>query len=596
MNRFLLIFLKRYDPENKELFLKAKFVLITTLTVILTLSSILLYTSWLVGMDNIVVAAELTAFAIMLCALVMLIRGRYGMAIHTILITGFTTVWAILFMTPNISMLTNVDTIVFIIGLMAAMPLMFFKSRTPMVVYFGVNFLLFIGFNLYLKQVGNLSVKEHLDYFFDNATVMIFVFFISFTLFSIYQEALNRLKNELLEKKHTERALKESENRLWLHLQNTPIGAVSMDLNYVINGWNPAAEKIFGYTESQAVGSHITDLIIPEQSRHEVISVFEQLLSGSGGKRNINNNMTQSGQTIICDWYNTLIDNNDGEQIGIASLVNDITEQKKTEEMMIQTEKMMSVGGLAAGMAHEINNPLAGMMQSAQVIHQRLCKPLPSNMEAADKLGIQLSALRQYMEDRDILNHLDNIHQSGSHASKIIRNMLSFSQKGPTQKSLHHLEDLIDSTLELALNDYDLKTEYDFKKIRIVREVEPGLPAIACEKTKIQQVLFNIIKNASQAINQEMPDHPSPTITIRLRNRPGCIHIEIQDNGPGMDPDVRKRIFEPFFTTKDVDKGTGLGLSVSYFIIVDDHGGEMEVDSAPGKGTTFTLMLPLHPS
>jgi len=153
---------------------------------------------------------------------------------------------------------------------------------------------------------------------------------------------------------------------------------------------------------------------------------------------------------------------------------------------------------------------------------------------------------------------------------------------------------LIDTTLDLVKNDACFKRKEGFQPIEIIREYHPDLPGIFGEKTKIQQVLFNLFKNASQSMNSKTYTDDTPKLTIRLKKGPAQVHIEVDDNGTGMDPETCKRVFEPFFTTKGPEKGTGLGLSISYFIIADHHGGQMEVDSTPGKGTLFTVKLPFR--
>ncbi|MCG8616184.1 MAG: GAF domain-containing protein, partial [Desulfobacterales bacterium] len=279
--------------------------------------------------------------------------------------------------------------------------------------------------------------------------------------------------------------------------------------------------------------------------------------------------------------------------VGFRGVMLDLTERKKTEELMIQTEKMMSIGGLAAGMAHEINNPLAGMIQSGQVIRNRLTQPMPASETVLTELGISMEVIAAFVEKRGLLSHLDNISQAGSRAAKIIENMLGFARKTDFAKQNYPMDEILETSLELALNDYDLKKKYDFKHIEITRKYTPDLPPVYCERSKIQQVIFNILKNASQAMSRmdNMPDQFKLFMGLSRDN--GMLKIEIQDNGPGMDPETRKKVFEPFFTTKDQGEGTGLGLSVSYFIIVDDHNGEMEVISHPGKGTAFIIRLPL---
>nr|WP_320194326.1 histidine kinase dimerization/phospho-acceptor domain-containing protein [uncultured Desulfobacter sp.] len=163
---------------------------------------------------------------------------------------------------------------------------------------------------------------------------------------------------------------------------------------------------------------------------------------------------------------------------------------------MIQSEKILSVGGLAAGMAHEINNPLAGMMQSANVVKNRLEDiAMPANLRVAKKLGISMEDIRAFMEKREIFRMLDAIHESGSRAAEIVSNMLSFARKSDASISSHYPDQLMDESLELAATDYDLKKQYDFKSIEIIKAYVENLPMLLCEGAKIQQVLLNILRN-----------------------------------------------------------------------------------------------------
>ncbi|MBU3983226.1 MAG: PAS domain-containing sensor histidine kinase, partial [Proteobacteria bacterium] len=152
---------------------------------------------------------------------------------------------------------------------------------------------------------------------------------------------------------------------------------------------------------------------------------------------------------------------------------------------------------------------------------------------------------------------------------------------------------LLDKSVELAKNDYNLRKQYDILDVEIIREYTPNLPQISCVANEIEQVFINLLKNAVQAMgDQPEPRHKGQLILRALRHVE-MIRIEIADNGPGMNEETRLHIFDPFFTTKDIGVGTGLGLSVSYTIIVTKHGGQLTVQSTPGQGTTFTIDLPL---
>ena len=267
-------------------------------------------------------------------------------------------------------------------------------------------------------------------------------------------------------------------------------------------------------------------------------------------------------------------------------------EKKKLEEMMVQSEKMVSIGGLAAGMAHEINNPLAGILQNTQVIQNRLKEKLPANVTVAKELGLELDTVKEYMEKRDIFKMIDSVLDAGKRAAAIVSNMLSFSRKSSSSFMPEDIGELLDKTLELAESDYNLKKKFDFKRIKVVKDYGVEIPRIHCKASEIQQVFFNILSNGAQAM-MSWKQILDPCFILKIQKHENDVVIEISDNGPGMKEEIRKRIFEPFFTTKVVGEGTGLGLAVSYFIIAENHKGRIDVSSRPLKGTKFTIRLPL---
>ena len=278
---------------------------------------------------------------------------------------------------------------------------------------------------------------------------------------------------------------------------------------------------------------------------------------------------------------------------GVVIRIDDITQRLSLEEMMVQSEKMLSVGGLAAGMAHEINNPLGAILHNVQNIRRRLSPELPKNLEQAEHIGIELETVNQYLVAREVPQLLDGIQQAGARAAKIVTHMLSFSRRSTRQMAPCDLPALIDQAVEIAGNDFDLAIGFDFKGQAIIRQFDPQLGPVPGTANELEQVLLNLLKNAAQAIHQREYDREPGRIILRTRLNPPWAEIQVEDNGIGMSESVRKRTFEPFFTTKEIGQGTGLGLSVSYFIITNNHKGQMEVQSTLGQGTCFTLRLPL---
>jgi PAS domain S-box-containing protein len=366
-----------------------------------------------------------------------------------------------------------------------------------------------------------------------------------------------------------------------------PSVLVGVDSEGLVTQWNKHAEKVTGLGVEKALSRPLADVfprLLGEMDRIQAAIEDRRVL------KNLKVPHDEEGEQRFEDVTIFPLVANGVE--GAVIRVDDVTERVRLEEMMVQSEKMLSVGGLAAGMAHEINNPLAGILQNAAVLENRLFGNFSANIDAATSAGIPMDAIRQYMERRDLKKMLENIADSGKRAALIVRNMLSFARKSDQIVSSHDLRKLMDETIVLAQTDYDMKKQYDFKQIRIIREYDDTLAAIPCEKSKIQQVFLNVLKNGAEAMSEGTTARRKPTFTIAIKGVGSWATVEIVDNGPGMNEKVRRRIFEPFFTTKPEGNGTGLGLSVSYFIITENHSGEMDVFSKKGKGTRFVIRLP----
>ena len=366
---------------------------------------------------------------------------------------------------------------------------------------------------------------------------------------------------------------------------------IGVDIDGKVILWNKTAEQNTGITAGAAQGKTLPD-VFPEMAS-EMKRIIKSIRT-----RQIERDIKKVRQTENGILYEDIIiyplTINDIE--GTVIRIDNVTDKIRMEEMMIQSEKMLSVGRLAAGMAHEINNPLAGMIQTARVMTRRLSQKndIPANLKAAGEAGTTMKAIIKFMEIREIPRMLSAINESGRKVAATIDRMFSFARKSEGRVTSHSFEDLLDKTLILASTDYDLEKHYDFKMIEIIKEYEKGIPLVLCEETKIQQVFLNILGNGAQAMHKAGIETPHFILRIFFEEKLNMVCIEIEDNGPGMDEVTRKRIFEPFFTTSPAGEGTGLGLSVAYFIITENHNGEITVESQPGRGTKFIIRLPLE--
>ena len=403
------------------------------------------------------------------------------------------------------------------------------------------------------------------------------------------RKANEELQVEIRERRRTEKESRYLRDLLGNIINSMPSVLVAVDAEGRIIQWNRSAEKTTGISGPEALGKPLGRML-PELG--EVMEEVGLAVRDRKPHRREKIPWEWQGETRVADVTIYPLFSRDME--GAVIRVDDVTERVRMEQMMIQSEKMLSVGGLAAGMAHEINNPLAGIMQNAQVISNRISGDLTKNRRSAEACGTTMEAIEAYMAQRGVLSMLDSVRESAGRAAKIVTNMLGFSRKSEGIFSSHNLCDLMDKTVSLASNDYDLKEEYDFRKIDIIREYDNTVPEVVCEGSQIQQVIFNLLKNGAQAMTKRSQGEDPPRFILLVMRHNGMARIEIQDNGPGMDEATCKRVFEPFFTTKAAGIGTGLGLSVSYFIITQNHGGTMAVESTPGKGTRFIICLPLE--
>jgi len=401
------------------------------------------------------------------------------------------------------------------------------------------------------------------------------------TLFETFNETSHKLRL-------TEDKLRNSRNRLNIIFDTMPSALVSINSKNIIQGWNKGITEITGIDVQDAIGHNLIE-VFPAFSDHKYL-ITEAL----------NDKKEQQVQHVklACNEYT----NNNLYHITVYPLltitpsevvirIDDVTDQVKNEAGLAQVEKLASVGASIAGVAHEINNPLATIMLNTQNILRRIDPTRPSNLQTAADLQIDLPKQYQYLEQREIIKFIQGIHDAGHRASSIVKNMLKFTRRSTADMEKHNLVEIINDALQICASDISIQEHIDFKELQIEKNFEQEDLEIECYPLEIQQVILNLVRNAVQALS---PDQLLKSVKISLTKLgESKITLEISDTGHGMTNEVLEQIFQPFFTTKPIGQGTGLGLSVCRNIIVQKHHGTMSVESTPGQGTTFKITLPI---
>lgn len=393
---------------------------------------------------------------------------------------------------------------------------------------------------------------------------------------------------EQAEQRHriTTALLNETKEYLNSIINSMPSVMIGVTPSGHVTHWNSAAELATGIREKKALGFRLQevypDLPVPSDMIEEAISLSEPRT-----KEGIR--IEQHGNTRHIDI--TVYPLHSLELTGAVIRVDDVTVRQKLDSMMLQNEKLKSLGELAAGMAHEINNPLAAILQSLQNVERRLDPEQAGNQAAATTLGLDMKKLDAYLEAREIKRFLDGMDNAGRRAAEIVRNMLEFSRSSSRQLEPTQLNDVAHASVNFMRNAIEFSMPALSERLAIEEDYDSSLPILPASGTELQQVLVNLLKNAAQAIQEAKRE--TPLIRISTRYIPPLAEIRVEDNGTGMSLATSKQIFDPFFTTKVVGQGTGLGLSISHFIITQRHHGRIEVRSVPDKGTTFIITLPI---
>ena len=373
------------------------------------------------------------------------------------------------------------------------------------------------------------------------------------------------LNIDITERKKMERDLREA-NEFFMNLIESSVdGIIVTKMNGEILIFNKGAEDILGYKSEEVVGKMNIRSIYPAGVAKEVMEKLRSPDYGGIGKLTPFPivHRRKDGDLVEGDLSASIIYDEQGQEIASVGIFKDLRERlrmerdlQRTREALLESEKLAAMGRLTSQIAHELNNPIYGIMNTLELLKTEI----PPENKRRKILDLSLSEIERL--------------------SEMLRNMLSFSKPEEEARKKIDLNNLIEGILLM------MEKQMREANIKIVRQFDPEIPEILASTNQMRQVFLNMFKNAKEA----MPK--GGTLIVGTKREHGAVLIQIEDTGSGISEEIRNKIFEAFFTTKQKVKGVGLGLSVCYGII-KDHGGEIRVGSEEGKGTTFTIVLPL---
>jgi two-component system NtrC family sensor kinase len=335
-------------------------------------------------------------------------------------------------------------------------------------------------------------------------------------------------------------------------VESLNVGVLAVDFGGAVESWNTQLEGLIGVPREEAVGRKLED-VLPSDLMAEITARSGDERVSSLYKFHMQN---REGRNLVVNVSIAPLVGKSGDRIGRLILFDDVTQRMRLEEQVFQNEKLTSLGLLAAGVAHEVNTPLAVISNYIQM----LAKQLPSG------------------DPRHQL--IEKVVKQTFRASEIVNNLLNFSRTGASEFTEVNLNAVVEEVLTLVAHPFRTA------QVQVMRNLQQELPAVLGSTNKLQQVFLNLFLNARDA----MPS--GGIVEIRTAAHNGSVEVEIIDTGGGIPRENLNRIFDPFFTTKSSGRGTGLGLSVSYGI-VKEHAGKVDVRSTPGKGTSFRLEFPV---
>ena len=376
---------------------------------------------------------------------------------------------------------------------------------------------------------------------------------------------------DITERKQMEEALRNSEKWLSTTLSSIGDAVITTDTEGRVTFINPVARSLTGWDHDEAAGQTLDEVfnVVNEWTSQPVANPVAEVLKEGKivGLANHTILISKDGTERPIADSGAPITDEAGRIMGVVLVFRDISEQRQVEARLRQQQKLESIGTLAGGVAHEINNPVSIIMNNAELI-----------LDDVEQDGESEKCAREIIRESQRI-------------ATIVRNLLAFSRQEKETHSPADIENIVESTLSLA------RKVLQKNQITIEIDIPEDLPRIKCRSQQIQQVIMNLVTNAQDALNQRYTGYDENKILEItagkfIKNDTAWIRLTVEDHGSGIPSEIMNRIFDPFFTTKPQDKGTGLGLSISHGI-AQDHRGELWAQSTEGEYTRFHLELPV---
>jgi len=366
------------------------------------------------------------------------------------------------------------------------------------------------------------------------------------------------VSRDVTERKRVEEALRQSEERYRTILEEMEESYFEVDLAGNLTFVNSSACRHLGYSREELIGMSYKGFTAEDYIK-SVLRIFNEVYRTAMPNKGFHwKIIRKDGSPGFIDTSVAPLRNDQGEIIGFSGVGRDVTERKKIEDQLILTDRLASIGQLAAGIAHELNNPLTAVIGFSDLLLER-----------------DLSA--------DVKEDLGTINREAMRAINIVKGLLAFAREQRIEKALVDINSSIQRGLQLR------SYEQRVSNIEVDARFAPALPQVMGNGAQLQQVFISIIVNAEQAM---LEAHRRGKLTIVTERVGNIVRVSFTDDGQGISPDNMKQLFTPFFTTREVGKGTGLGLSICHGIVTE-HGGKLYAESEPGEGATFVVELPI---